>query len=175
MSEFFAQFAVPHPSILIYIAMASIILGSVALVAVVTYFKLWGYLWREWITTVDHKKIGIMYLITALLMLFRGGMDAIMIRLQLAVPENTFLDAQHYNEVFTTHGVVMILFMAMPFITFFFNFLVPLQIGARDVAFPRLNAISVLVILHGDGIIQYLIRRGWFSRCWMDFLLPISR
>ena len=115
--KIFAQFAIPHPSTLVYIAMASIILGAVALVAVVTYFKLWGYLWREWITTVDHKKIGIMYLIVALVMLFRGGVDAVMMRLQLAVPDNTFLEAQHYNEVFTTHGVIMILFMAMPFIT----------------------------------------------------------
>ena len=74
--EFFERFVVPHPSFLIYIAMVSIALGSVAIVAVVTYFKIWGYLWREWITTVDHKKIGIMYLIVALLMLFRGGVDA---------------------------------------------------------------------------------------------------
>ncbi|MGE7021419.1 cytochrome aa3 quinol oxidase subunit I [Solibacillus cecembensis] len=152
MKEFFAQFAIPHPSLLIYIAMASMIIGGIALVAIVTYFKLWGYLWREWITTVDHKKIGIMYLLTALLMLFRGGVDAMMLRMQLAVPDNSFLDAQHYNEVFTTHGVVMILFMAMPFITFFFNYLVPLQIGARDVAFPRLNAISFWLFFMGMGL-----------------------
>ncbi|MFS0875679.1 cytochrome aa3 quinol oxidase subunit I [Solibacillus isronensis] len=169
MSEFFAQFAVPHPSTLIYIAMASIVLGSIALVAIVTYFKLWGYLWREWITTVDHKKIGIMYLITALVMLFRGGVDAVMMRLQLAVPDNGFLDAQHYNEVFTTHGVVMILFMAMPFITFFFNFLVPLQIGARDVAFPRLNNLAFWLFFMGMGLfnISFIVGgspdAGWTS------------
>lgn len=147
--EFFERFLIPHPSFLIYVSMVLIVLVSIALVAVITYFKLWGYLWREWITTVDHKKIGIMYLITALLMLFRGGVDALMLRLQLAVPDNTFLDAQHYNEVFTTHGVVMILFMAMPFITFFFNYLVPLQIGARDVAFPRLNNLSFWLFFMG--------------------------
>lgn len=169
MAEFFSQFAVPHPSTLIYIAMASIILGGIALVALVTYFKAWGYLWREWITTVDHKKIGIMYLLTALLMLFRGGVDAIMMRYQLSLPENTFLDAQHYNEVFTTHGVVMILFMAMPFITFFFNYLVPLQIGARDVAFPRLNAISFWLFFMGMGLfnISFVVGgspdAGWTS------------
>lgn len=169
MKEFFAQFAIPHPSLLIYIAMASIVLGTIALVAVVTYFKLWGYLWREWITTVDHKKIGIMYLITALVMLFRGGVDAVMLRMQLAVPDNTFLDAQHYNEVFTTHGVVMILFMAMPFITFFFNFLVPLQIGARDVAFPRLNNLAFWLFFMGMGLfnISFVIGgspdAGWTS------------
>ena len=147
--EFLERFAIPHPSFLIYVAMASIALTSVAIVVGITYFKKWGYLWREWITSVDHKRIGIMYLITALLMLFRGGVDAIMMRYQLAMPDNTFLDSQHYNEVFTTHGVVMILFMAMPFIIFFFNFLVPLQIGARDVAFPRLNSLSFWLFFMG--------------------------
>ncbi|MDA6162005.1 cbb3-type cytochrome c oxidase subunit I, partial [Escherichia coli] len=86
------------------------------------------YLWREWLTTVDHKRIGIMYLISALLMLFRGGVDAIMMRAQTAVPENTLLGAQEYNEIFTTHGVVMIIFMAMAFIMALMNFAVPLQI-----------------------------------------------
>ncbi|WP_418904895.1 cbb3-type cytochrome c oxidase subunit I [Brevibacillus laterosporus] len=105
------------------------------IIGALTYYKKWGYLWREWLTTVDHKRIGIMYLISALLMLFRGGADAIMMRAQTAVPENTLLDAQHYNEIFTTHGTVMLIFMAMPFIYALMNFVVPLQIGARDVAF----------------------------------------
>ena len=83
--EFFERFLIPHPSFLIYVAMVSIALTSIAIVAGVTYFKKWGYLWREWITTVDHKKIGIMYLLVALLMLFRGGVDAIMMRYQLAI------------------------------------------------------------------------------------------
>jgi cytochrome aa3-600 menaquinol oxidase subunit I len=147
--DFFDRFAVPHPSIAIYASMAAIGLTIIAVIAGVTYFKKWGYLWREWLTTVDHKRIGIMYLLSALLMLFRGGVDAIMMRAQLAVPENTLLDAQHYNEIFTTHGIVMILFMAMPFIMFFMNFVVPLQIGARDVAFPRLNALSFWLFFMG--------------------------
>lgn len=87
-------------------------------------------------------------------MLFRGGVDAIMMRAQLAVPDNTVLDAQHYNEVFTTHGLVMIIFMAMPFIMAFMNFLVPLQIGARDVAFPRLNAISFWLFFFGAMLLN---------------------
>jgi cytochrome aa3-600 menaquinol oxidase subunit I len=147
--DFFDRFAVPHPSLAIYASMAAIGLTIIAVIAGVTYFKKWGYLWREWLTTVDHKRIGIMYLLSALLMLFRGGVDAIMMRAQLAVPENTLLDAQHYNEIFTTHGIVMILFMAMPFIMFFMNFVVPLQIGARDVAFPRLNALSFWLFFMG--------------------------
>ncbi|MED3623450.1 cytochrome aa3 quinol oxidase subunit I [Neobacillus thermocopriae] len=147
--DFFDRFAIPHPSLAIYASMVAIVLTVIAIVVGLTYFKKWGYLWREWLTTVDHKRIGIMYLISALLMLFRGGVDALMMRAQLAVPENTLLDAQHYNEVFTTHGVVMILFMAMPFIMALMNFVVPLQIGARDVAFPRLNALSFWLFFFG--------------------------
>jgi cytochrome aa3-600 menaquinol oxidase subunit I len=147
--DFFARFAVPHPSPAIYGSMVAIGLTMIAIVAGITYFKKWGYLWREWLTTVDHKRIGIMYLISALLMLFRGGADALMMRAQLAVPDNKLLDAQHYNEVFSTHGVVMIIFMAMPFIMFFMNLVVPLQIGARDVAFPRLNALSFWLFFMG--------------------------
>ncbi|SMG43449.1 cytochrome aa3 quinol oxidase subunit I [Paenibacillus aquistagni] len=134
---------------MIYGAMASIVLVSVAIVVGLTYFKKWGYLWREWLTTVDHKRIGIMYIIAALLMLFRGGMDGLLMRGQLARPENGLLDAQHYNEIFTTHGVIMILFMAMPFIIGLMNVVVPLQIGARDVAFPRLNAVSFWLFFFG--------------------------
>jgi cytochrome aa3-600 menaquinol oxidase subunit I len=147
--DFFERFAVPHPSVAIYASMVAIGLTLLAVVAGLTYFKKWGYLWREWLTTVDHKRIGIMYLISALLMLFRGGVDAIMMRAQLSAPDLKLLDAQHYNEIFTTHGIVMILFMAMPFIMFFFNFVVPLQIGARDVAFPRLNALSFWLFFMG--------------------------
>lgn len=127
---------------LIYGAMVSIVLVSAAIVFILTYFKKWGWLWREWLTTVDHKKIGIMYIISALAMLFRGGMDALMMRIQLAFPNMNFLDAQHYDEVFTTHGTIMIIFMAMPFLIGLMNVVVPLQIGARDVAFPSLNALS---------------------------------
>lgn len=147
--DFFDRFAIPHASPAIYASMVAIALTTVAIVAGLTYFKKWGYLWREWLTTVDHKRIGIMYLLSALLMLFRGGVDAIMMRAQLATPESKLLDAQHYNEIFTTHGVVMILFMAMPFIIGFMNFVVPLQIGARDVAFPRLNALSFWLFFMG--------------------------
>ncbi|KMY48471.1 cytochrome aa3 quinol oxidase subunit I [Peribacillus sp. JNUCC 23] len=167
--DFFDRFAVPHPSFLIYASMVAIGLTVIAVLVGITYFKKWDYLWREWLTTVDHKRIGIMYLISALLMLFRGGVDAIMLRAQLAIPDNKLLESQHYNEVFSTHGVVMILFMAMPFIMFFFNFVVPLQIGARDVAFPRLNAISFWLFFMGAMLfnISFVIGgspdAGWTS------------
>lgn len=167
--DFFDRFAIPNPSPLIYMSMVAIGLTMVAIVVGITYFKKWGYLWREWLTTVDHKRIGIMYLISALLMLFRGGVDAVMLRAQLAVPDNKFLDAQHYNEVFTTHGIVMILFMAMPFVIGLMNFVVPLQIGARDVAFPRLNALSFWLFFMGAMLfnISFVIGgspdAGWTS------------
>ncbi|MHC0038000.1 cytochrome aa3 quinol oxidase subunit I [Pseudoneobacillus sp. C159] len=167
--DFFERFAVPHPSFAIYASMVAIGLTLVAILAGLTYFKKWGYLWREWLTTVDHKRIGIMYLISALLMLFRGGVDAIMMRAQLSAPDLKLLDAQHYNEIFTTHGIVMILFMAMPFIMFFMNFVIPLQIGARDVAFPRLNALSFWLFFMGAMLfnISFIVGgspdAGWTS------------
>ncbi|QTM98779.1 cytochrome aa3 quinol oxidase subunit I [Sediminibacillus dalangtanensis] len=167
--DFFDRFAIPHPSPVIYASMVAITLTLVAIVAGVTYTKKWGYLWREWLTTVDHKRIGMMYLISALLMLFRGGADAIMMRAQTALPENTLLDSQHYNEIFTTHGVVMIIFMAMAFIMALMNFVVPLQIGARDVAFPRLNALSFWLYFWGAMLfnISFVIGgspdAGWTS------------
>ncbi|MDI9260437.1 cbb3-type cytochrome c oxidase subunit I [Alicyclobacillus sendaiensis] len=134
---------------LIWISDALIVLAVVAIVATLTYTKRWGWLWREWVTTTDHKRIGIMYLICALLMLFRGGVDALLMRTQLAFPGEHFLNAEHYDQIFTTHGTIMILFMAMPFIFALFNIVVPLQIGARDVAFPYLNAISFWLFFFG--------------------------
>ncbi|MFC2946847.1 cytochrome aa3 quinol oxidase subunit I [Virgibacillus sediminis] len=127
---------------LIYAGMVSIALVSAAIIFLLTYFKRWKWLWREWLTTVDHKRIGIMYILSALAMLFRGGIDALMMRTQLAFPDMNFLDAQHYDEIFTTHGTIMIFFMAMPFLIGLMNIVVPLQIGARDFAFPYVNALS---------------------------------
>ncbi len=95
-----------------------------------------------------------MYIAVALLMLFRGGIDALLMRAQTAVPDNGLLDAQHYNEIFTTHGLLMILFMAMPFVIGLMNIVIPLQIGARDVAFPRLNAVSFWLFAAGAGLLN---------------------
>lgn len=134
---------------LIYAGMVSIVLVSTAVLFLLTYFKKWGWLWREWLTTVDHKKIGIMYILSALAMLFRGGVDALLMRTQLAFPDLNLLNSQHYNEIFTTHGTVMIIFMAMPFLIGLMNIIVPLQIGARDFAFPYVNAVSFWSFLFG--------------------------
>ncbi|WP_066048031.1 cytochrome aa3 quinol oxidase subunit I [Robertmurraya korlensis] len=127
----------------------AILLTSLGIIGGLTYLKKWKWLWREWITTVDHKRIGIMYIVAAVLMFFRGGMDGLMMKAQTARPEMSILDSQHYNEVFTAHGVIMILFMAMPFLIGLMNVVIPLQIGARDVAFPQLNALSFWLFFSG--------------------------
>ena len=105
--------------------------------------------WKDWVSTVDHKKIGIMYGVAAMFFFLVGGLEALLIRTQLAFPENGFLTADVYNQIFTMHGVTMIFLFVMPFAAAFANYLIPLQIGARDVAFPRLNALSFWVWLSG--------------------------
>ena len=123
----------------------------------------------SWITTVDHKRIGILYGVTALLLALVGGTEALLIRTQLIVPNNTFLQADTYNAMFTMHGVTMIFMFVMPINAAFFNYIVPLQIGARDVAFPRLNALSYWVFLfgallfHAGFITGELPKVGWFG------------
>ncbi|KIL41438.1 quinol oxidase subunit 1 [Gordoniibacillus kamchatkensis] len=154
---------------LIYGADVAIVLTTIAIVFVLTYFKKWTWLWKEWLTSVDHKKIGIMYLIASLLMLFRGGVDALLMRTQLALPNIQFLQADHYNEIFTTHGTIMILFMAMPMMFALFNIVVPLQLGARDVAYPFLNALSFWLFFFGAMLfnLSFVIGgspdAGWLS------------
>ncbi len=114
--------------------------------------------WRSWITTVDHKRIGIMYGATALVFFVIGGFEALLIRVQLAVPDGQLLSADLYNQVFTMHGVTMVFLVVMPIGAAFMNYLLPLQIGARDVAFPRLNAFSYWTFLFG-GI---FLNTSWF-------------
>src|SRR5688500_13524639 len=105
-------------------------------------------LW-SWITTVDHKKIGILYGATAFAFFLIGGLEALLLRIQLGTAENTFLTPEAYNQLFTMHGTTMIFLAIMPLSAMFFNFFIPLMIGARDVAFPRLNAFSYWVFLFG--------------------------
>src|SRR5476649_2733565 len=112
----------------------------------------------SWLTTVDHKRIGFLYGISALFFFLVGGVEALLIRLQLAVPNNHVLTSTQYNEMFTMHATTMIFLAIMPLSAAFFNFIMPLQIGARDVAFPRLNAFSFWVFLAGAIILNL----GWF-------------
>jgi len=114
----------------------------------------------SWLTTVDHKRIGFLYGVFALFFFLIGGLEALLIRLQLAVPNNDLLSAQQYNELFTMHGTTMIFLAIMPLSAAFFNFMIPLQIGARDVAFPRLNTFSLWTFLAGAIIINL----GWFMK-----------
>ncbi len=103
----------------------------------------------SWLATVDHKRIGIMYLLVSLVFFGAGGIEALLMRIQLARPENNFLSPQAYNQIFTMHGTTMIFLVAMPVLTGFANYLVPLMIGARDVAFPRLNALGLWLLVLG--------------------------
>ncbi|WP_299842932.1 cytochrome o ubiquinol oxidase subunit I [uncultured Paracoccus sp.] len=152
---------------------AVVAVGGAALVAVVTYFRLWGYLWRDWLTSVDHKKIGIMYMILGMVMFLRGFADAIMMRLQQVWAFNGsegYLNAHHYDQIFTAHGTIMIFFVAMPFITGLMNFVVPLQIGARDVSFPFLNNFSFWMTVGGAVLVMISLFVGEFAMTgWLAF------
>ncbi|MGV3482571.1 MAG: cbb3-type cytochrome c oxidase subunit I, partial [Sphingobium sp.] len=128
--------AIPLHEPILIATFGAVVLGGLVVLALITKYRLWGWLWREWFTTVDHKKIGIMYMILGLIMFLRGFADAIMMRLQQAMAfggSEGYLNAHHYDQIFTAHGVIMIFFVAMPFITGLMNYIVPLQIGARDV------------------------------------------
>ncbi len=169
------SFPIHEPIIVMtFIAVA---IGGAAVLAALTYFKLWGYLWKEWFTTVDHKRIGIMYMILGIVMLLRGFADAIMMRAQqsLAFGQNEgFLNAHHYDQVFTAHGVIMIFFVAMPLVTGLMNYIVPLQIGARDVSFPFLNNFSFWMTTSGVVIVMASLFVGEFARTgWLAFT-PLS-
>ena len=104
----------------------------------------------SWITTIDHKRIGVLYFVTSLIYFLIAGLEALLIRIQLATPEGKLLDSDTYNQLFTMHGTAMVFMVAMPMAASFFNFLIPLMIGARDVAFPRLNAFSYWTFLGGS-------------------------
>ncbi|THU02545.1 cytochrome o ubiquinol oxidase subunit I [Lampropedia puyangensis] len=150
-----------------------VMLGGLALLALITKFRLWGYLWKEWFTTIDHKKIGIMYAILGIVMLLRGFADALMMRLQQALASGGgegYLNAHHYDQVFTVHAVIMIFFVAMPLVTAFFNYLVPLQIGARDVAFPFLNNFSFWMTTAGAVLVMISLFVGEFAQTgWLAY------
>ena len=148
-------------------------LGGIALLGAITYYGKWGYLWREWFTSIDHKKIGIMYMILGIVMLLRGFADAIMMRLQQAIAfgdSTGYLPPHHYDQIFTAHGVIMIFFVAMPLVTGLMNYIVPLQIGARDVAFPFLNNFSFWMTTGGAALVMMSLFVGEFARTgWLAY------
>ncbi|SNS34547.1 cytochrome bo3 quinol oxidase subunit 1 apoprotein [Noviherbaspirillum humi] len=148
-------------------------IGGLAVLTLLTKFKLWGPLWRDWFTSIDHKKIGIMYIVLGLVMLLRGFADALMMRAQQAVAFGDsagFLPPHHYDQVFTAHGVIMIFFVAMPLVTGLMNYVVPLQIGARDVAFPFLNNFSFWMTTFGAVLVMASLFVGEFARTgWLAY------
>jgi len=161
-----------HEPIVVYTFVVVALLGA-AVVGAITWFRLWGYLWREWFTSVDHKKIGIMYMVLGIVMLLRGFADAIMMRLQQAIAFNGsegYLPADHYDQVFSAHGVIMIFFVAMPLVTGLMNYIMPLQIGARDVSFPFLNNFSFWMTAGGAVLVMMSLFIGAFARTgWLAY------
>jgi cytochrome o ubiquinol oxidase subunit 1 len=149
-----------------------VLIGAV-LLAWITRARLWGTLWSDWVTSVDHKKVGIMYGALGLVMLLRGFADALMMRAQQAVAFNGnpgYLPPAHYDQIFTAHGVVMIFFVAMPLVTALMNYVVPLQIGARDVAFPFLNNFSFWMTAAGAVLLMISMFLGVFARTgWLAY------
>ena len=165
--------AVPYHEPIIMVTIAAIIIGGAALVGLITYFGKWSYLWNEWLTSVDHKKLGIMYCIVGIVMLIRGFADAIMMRSQQALAsagEAGFLPPHHYDQIFTAHGVIMIFFVAMPLVIGLMNVVVPLQIGARDVAFPFLNNLSFWFTVVGVILVNLSLGVGEFAQTgWLAY------
>ncbi|MGH8505792.1 MAG: cbb3-type cytochrome c oxidase subunit I, partial [Stenotrophobium sp.] len=165
--------AIPYDVPILVWTFVFVALGGVALLAVITYMGKWGYLWREWFTSIDHKKIGIMYMVLAIIMLLRGFSDAIMMRIQQAIAfggSTGYLPPEHYDQIFTAHGVIMIFFVAMPMIVGLINIVMPLQIDARDVAFPFLNNFSFWMTVVGAVLIMMSLFVGEFARTgWLAY------
>ncbi|HZC97387.1 MAG TPA: cbb3-type cytochrome c oxidase subunit I, partial [Bradyrhizobium sp.] len=157
------------------IPMASSGVVALAILAVLAWVVIRGhlpYLWREWITSVDHKRIGVMYTVLAMVMLLRGFADAIMMRAQQAVAFHSqgFLPPEHYDQIFSAHGTIMIFFVAMPFMIGLMNFVVPLQLGVRDVAFPTLNSVGFWLTCTGALLINISLVVGEFARTgWLPY------
>ncbi len=169
--------AIPYDNPIVMGAVAFTLVGGAVVVGAITWFGKWGYLWSEWLTSVDHKRIGAMYAILALIMLLRGFSDAIMMRAQQAMAEGAaqgYLPPYHYDQVFTAHGTIMIFFMAMPFLVGLMNLAVPLQIGARDVAFPFLNSVGLWLTVMSAGLVMLSLGVGDFSHAGWTGYPPLS-
>ncbi len=165
--------AIPLDQPLQMTASILIVIGAMSVVGLLSYKGWWGYLWREWLTSVDHKRIGVMYFLLGLVLLVRGFTDAIMMRSQLAVAAGGaqgYMTPEHYNQVFSAHGTIMIFFVGMPFMVGLMNFAVPLQLGIRDVAFPVLNSVSFWLTATGALLVNLSLLVGEFSRAgWLAY------
>jgi cytochrome o ubiquinol oxidase subunit 1 len=164
--------AIPFDQPIPMIASGVVVLAILAILGWVVIKGHLPYLWREWITSVDHKRIGVMYTLLAMVMLLRGFSDAIMMRAQqsLAFHGQGFLPPEHYDQIFTAHGTIMIFFVAMPFVIGLMNFVVPLQLGVRDVAFPTLNSVGFWLTATGALLVNISLVIGEFGRTgWLPY------
>ena len=169
--------AIPYHEPILIATFIGAALAGLAVLGLVTKYRLWGTFWRDWATSIDHKKIGIMYMVLGLVMLLRGFADALMMRGQQAIAfgDNLgYLPPHHYDQIFTAHGVIMIFFVAMPFITGLMNYVVPMQIGARDVAFPFLNNFSFWMTTAGAALTMVSLFVGEFSKAGWLAMAPLS-
>jgi cytochrome o ubiquinol oxidase subunit 1 len=150
--------------------------GGIAAFLLITYLRAWKVLWTDWLKSVDHKKIGIMYVVLALIMLVRGFVDALMMRAQQAISLNNegYLPPEHFEQIFSSHGTIMIFFVAMPFLTGLINLIVPQQIGARDVSFPFLNSVSLWLTAAGAALVLISLVVGKFSQAGWTGYPPYS-
>jgi len=165
--------AIPFHTPIIMGAGLFMALSVLIVLFLITFYKKWSYIWHEWITTVDHKKIGVMYLILSGVMLLRGFSDAILMRSQQALAAGGamgYLPPEHYDQIFTAHGVIMIFFVAMPMMFGLLNIAVPLQIGARDVAYPYLNSLSFWLTFVGAMLCNVSLVIGDFAATgWLAY------
>ncbi|SAK81509.1 cytochrome-c oxidase [Caballeronia hypogeia] len=164
--------AIPYHEPIIMGATVFMAIAALGTAALITKLGKWGWLWREYLTSVDHKRIGVMYLVVAGLMLVRGFADAVMMRIQQAIALDSpgYLPPHHYDQIFTAHGTIMIFFMAMALLVAFFNLIVPLQIGARDVAFPFINSLSFWMTAVAAILINLSLFVGEFSATgWLAY------
>ena len=170
---------IPVDNPIIMGAVGGTILLAIVILALITYYRKWTYLWKEWLTSLDHKRIGIMYIVLALIMLLRGFSDAILMRSQQALASGLsqgFLPPGHFDQIFSAHGTIMIVFMAMPFLAGLINIVVPQQIGARDVAFPFLNAVSLWLTAAGALLVMVSLGIGEFSKAgWSGYAPLVER
>ena len=157
--------ALPFYSPIAEFAASLVVFGALFVVVLVTWLGKWRYLWTEWLTSLDHKKIGIMFIIISFVMMARALVEASMMRLQQALSYDApgYLPPDHFSQLFTTHGTIMIFFMAMPFLTGLINYAMPLQIGARDVSFPLMNSLSLAFTSAGAAIMMVSLCLGKFS------------
>src|SRR3984957_17640676 len=165
--------AIPFNEPLPLLSGAAVGIVILAVLVIVTMKGWWPYLWREWLTSVDHKRIGVMYVLLGLVLLLPGFIDAIMMRSQLALAAGDaqgYLPPEHYDQIFSAHGTIMIFFMAMPFMVGLMNVVVPLQLGVRDVAFPVLNALSFWLTASGALLVNISLVVGEFARTgWLAY------